>query len=140
MHAARWLAAYLALVCGPIALLATDCTGKLDNQSDNGSRIVRLKGDAEVTFPPDSPNFGTYRTKATDKSQRKGCRWRLLVPIPNRPGKYFQTSPKKAGAWHHLNKYTYTGRVRIRPVTDPKYKHQPRVLDTENCRYWEMRD
>lgn len=138
LRATKLLVVYLV---GAVALVLPKACAATDNQSDDGSRIVGIGGNSETAFPPDSPNFGTYKTVAKGKNKgaiRAKCRWRLLVPIPNRPGKYFQTSPTKAGSWHHLN-FLGHGTVKIKPVSDPKYKGQPRVLDSENCPKWEMR-
>lgn len=139
MQISTKLVAGYATITVAILGLATDCPATLDDQSDNGSRIIVLGGNGEHIFPPKSPIYGTYNTKAKTDTQKSKCRWRLLVPIPNKPGKYFQSSPTKAGEWNHLTKLTHKGSVKIKPVTDPKYKGQPRILDTENCAKWEMR-
>lgn len=137
LRSTKILAAYLVVVAAPLAASADAC----DNQSDDGSMIISLGGTSETTFEPGSATYGTYKTVAKGKTRgavKAKCKWRTLVPIPGKPGKFFQTSPTKAGSWHHLNGL-YKGSIKIGPVTDPKYKGQPRILVSVDCPKWVMK-
>lgn len=140
LTATKRLVAYLVAV---VVLIAPKACAAVDDQSDDGSKIITLAGTGEHVFKPGDPNYGTYKAKATGKTRgsvKAKCRWRVYVPIPtpSDPNKVVQTDPKGVNKWHHLNGL-YKGSVKIKAVTDPKYIRQPRILETENCPKWVMR-
>lgn len=138
LKATKILGIYLATIAVLITPKACSAT---DNQSDNGSQVTVLSGTGEHVFPPGSPFYGTYKAHASGKNRgavKANCKWKILVPMPNKPNKYFQVSPKAAGQWNHLNSFG-RGSAKITPVTDPKYIKQPRVLLTDGCPKWELR-
>ena len=121
----------VAALVVPAALMLAAQPASCDEVSDPDAayKITSLAGTGEHYFYPKGTKFGTYRAV----QPAKGCRWRLLVPIPGQPGKFFQSSPRKAGQWNTRHKVT------VKKVSDPKYKSQPRVLDTEKCGTWQKK-
>lgn len=99
----------------------------VDNQSDNGSSVIRMGGNGNHELPDGSSLAGTYKTRATTPTQQKRCRWRVYAAVG---GKWRQISPGKRGAWNRPSALFHRGSVHLSGHV---------LFQTRECPAWERR-